>query len=184
MDVAIDVLRSMPGSFLSTFSSLPQALKPVAALAEHPGLAAACLLSTEGSRGADRDLPTLTLCVDTSANPQSVSSPTTDTTGASSDVSSTRDVCKSAMWLQSVAVPQENEDSSCGVCVQQKVGTVGCCLATRERTLNDMQLELPSNACLVFGRGSEGMHLKDCTFKGVIRCPRSLGNLILNSFRA
>ena len=49
VDVAMDVLRSMPGSFLGNFTSLPQALKPIAALAEHPGLAAACLLSTEGS---------------------------------------------------------------------------------------------------------------------------------------
>ena len=140
MDVAMDVLRSMPGSFLGNFTSLPQALKPIAALAEHPGLAAACLLSTEGSSGAVRSLPTLTLCVDASTSPHTLPGTNVQPTGSTSDASSTQDVCTAAFWRCSVDPTQETEGRISEFGVQQRPGAVACQLPVRESTLQGLSL--------------------------------------------
>ena len=175
MDLAIDVLRSMPGSFLSTFSSLPQALKPVAALAEHPGLAAACLLSTEGSGGADRDLPTLTLCVDTRIMHDADGGATRLLSSSSNiEQASAHSMSKTDIWhmCDDEAANDLSARDVSQFSAEHRASTVSCSLHVMQRTLLGLQLDLHDSACLVLGPTSDGMELQNCCLLYTSPSPR------------
>lgn len=171
VDTAVQVLRGAPGTFLRNFVHLPHALKPVAALAEYPALAATCMLPVDGL-DTDPNLPFVALCVDTSrgdvAKPQSMNAPN----GCSDYPGRTQDIGMAAIWLHEVKRTPDCWDSNL-FSLEHRADSVVCRLGVRTRTMQDVTIELPDNACIVFGQGS--MHLKNVTFHGT---PRSRCNSI------
>lgn len=164
----MEVLRSMPGPFLSYFMHLPDSVKPVAALAEHPTLAAACMTPFEGSH-TDSALPSVILCIDTGAGTEAIPPCHSDTTMHGAETS--QDMANAAIWVQSS--PESEGVVGDLFALAQRAGAVACRLLARSTTLQDLTIELPDNTCIVFGAGT--LHLKNVTIQGAHRafCSRT-----------
>lgn len=176
VNVAIQVLRSMSHSFRSNFMHLPHSLKPMAALAEHPGLASACVLPMEGS-GTEREanLPCLTLCVDTVLP---ISTDQAGTDSSSDQHCSSQDFTKTPMWQKVVERTQQDDHLSCLV-LEASAGTVACQLVARAITLQDLTINLNDMSCILLGPACSNMKLKNVKFTGMAQLPGSF--VVLNA---
>lgn len=158
VDLAMEVLRSMPGSFLSNFSHLPPALQPIAALADYPALAAAFMPPVEGLH-TDAALPTVMLCVDINPDAVATAPGPSDTTMHGTETS--QDMANQEIWLDS----NQEVDGQSLFFLNKRAGTVACHLLARSTKLHVLKIKLPDNVCIVFGAGT--LHLKNVTFEGV-----------------
>ena len=84
-DLAMEIIRSAPGTFYEKLTRLPPALRPLAALAQCPGLAAACMLPSECA-GTSSSLPNVDLCFDVQHSLKSAESRAADAVMRNADV--------------------------------------------------------------------------------------------------
>lgn len=71
-------------------------------------------------------------------------------------------------WGKHVAVEVNADDISNGLfSLEQRAGSIGCCLFANSHTVENSTIELPDNSLLVINTTSAAMHLKNVTFQGV-----------------
>lgn len=179
-DLTMEVLRSAPGSFKHKLTHLPDSLKPLATLAECPGLASACMLPSECPDTAS-SLPEVEFCFDMNRTDQNGAvEAAVDTVmhdnniheggnsrQSSHSISSLREsAAGESIWVHTDEVSENNVDTGL-FSMHQRPGTVVCKLVARSRTIKDVRICLPQGACVVFGGHSGAVHMKSVKFQGV-----------------
>lgn len=167
-DLAIVVLLSSPATLESKVVQLSSSLRPLAVIAEIPGLAADCSLVRQCS-GASLELPVLSVCVDTT-QAQDVLGITTNgdvlATNSSEHATCEEGLSIGSIWPHAAAISPGNLNHL--FYMQQRAGTLSCRLfAKSEKPLQHVSIALPDSACLVLSPASGTLHLKNATFQGV-----------------
>lgn len=189
-DLVMEVLRKAPGSLASQLAQLPQSLAPLAVLAQVPALSAVCTAAPEDS--STPQLPssgqariTIHVDVNTAQHQHTCSSQPQDSpaqeqcpprTAASQgkntsfdgrfpDSSSDSRSQNARIWLRCAEVTPDRANTGL-FSLETRPETVVCHLVSRKRTWEKMSIALPDSACLVFGKSTGNLELKNVSFHG------------------
>lgn len=158
-DLAVEVVRSAPGSLDHKLQNLPEDFGALAAHANIPGIAAACC-PTEGSAlNSSADLPSFDLCV--AIPPDELRAPHSD--DVSHSVTTT--LAKECILEREAEITETNLQNGL-FSLKQVQGAVACYMQASKSTVQHVTIVLQQNECIVLGRNSAAIKLSHVTFEG------------------
>lgn len=164
-DLAVEVVRSAPGSLYSKLQHLPASLRPLAAHAQIPGLAAACS-EVCGALSNSAMLPSFDICVSNSLITEAVphSEPHVELAADPDTVV----LVTQSLWLQTEVMFEDEDLQYRRYSVQQRERCATCCMRALSAVIQNVKIALQENDCIVLGRDRSDITLSKATLEGVL----------------